>query len=341
MARKIRVAQFGLGPIGCKVTQFLVERGAFEIVAAVDLDPAKVGVDLGELAGLEDALGAAVTDDAQAVLGEAVADVAVVTTTSSLGKAEAQIIQVASHKLPIVSTCEELAYPWVTQPDIAKRIDAVAREHGVAILGTGVNPGFLMDFLPLALSGVCQRVDKVRVERVQDAQYRRIPFQRKIGAGLTLDEFQAKIDEGSLRHVGLTESMHMIASTFGWQLTGTEETIGPVVAERRVSVPGLTIEPGQALGVSQNGYAYVGDRRAIELVFRAAIGEPSSYERTLIQGTPTIGMRIEGGVNGDIATGAIVANAARAVIRARPGLRTMADMELVSYFVGASPVGQE
>ena len=330
MKGKIRVVQFGLGPIGCKCTQYLVDRGAFELVGAMDLDPEKVGQDLGQLAGL-DPLGVAVTDDAEAVLG-AGADVAVVTTTSSLVKAKDQIIQIVSRGLPIVSTCEELAYPWITQPAIAEEIDEAAQAREVAVLGTGVNPGFLMDFLPLALTGVCQHVQSVRVERVQDAQHRRIPFQRKIGAGLTPAQFQAKVDEGTLRHVGLTESMHMVSSALGWTLTRTETTLDPVMAEEEIRVPGMTIAAGSARGVSQNGYGYVGDERVISLVFRAAIGEPESYERTLIQGTPDIDMTIKGGINGDIATGAIVANAARIVSNARPGLRTMADIELISYF---------
>ena len=191
-----------------------------------------------------------------------------------------------------------------------------------------------MDFLPLALSGVCQQVRTVRVERIQDAQHRRIPFQKKIGAGLTIDEFNALVNEGTLRHVGLTESIHMVASAFGWELTKTEELIEPVVADRRVETPRLTIEQGRAAGVEQLGYGYIDDERVIELVFRAAVGEPESYERILMRGTPDLDMRISGGINGDIATAAIVVNAIPTVIAARPGLRTMADMELISYFAG-------
>lgn len=332
MKRKIRVVQIGLGPIGTRVTRYLVDRGAFEIAGAIDTDPAKVGRDLGDLAGLPEPLNVGVASDADTALKGADAQVAIVTTTSSIEKMEPQVMQVLSHGLHIVSTCEELAYPWITHPEVAMRIDAAARDRGLAVLGTGVNPGFLMDLFPLTLTGVCQRIEAVTVERIQNAEFRRIPFQRKIGAGLTTQQFDAKVSEGTLRHVGLTESMHMIASAFRWDLDKTEELIEPVIAERRVQTKDLTVQPGQVRGVSQLGYGFLNSKKVISLVFRAAVGEPESYERVLIRGSPDIDMTIKGGINGDIATGAIVVNAVPAVMKARPGLRTMADVELISYF---------
>ncbi|MBC7234194.1 MAG: dihydrodipicolinate reductase, partial [Chloroflexi bacterium] len=243
----IRVLQMGLGPIGRRVTRYLLERGGLEIVGAVDSDPALRGKRLDELADLAAeglVSGVVVVGSVEEALAGGSADVAVVTTTSSLARLEPQLAPLIAHGLRVVSTCEELAYPWKRQPALARRIDIAAREAGVAVLGTGVNPGFLMDLLPVALSGVCQRVETVLVERVQDAQYRRLPFQKKIGAGLSPAEFDAKIREGSLRHVGLTESMHMIAAAFGWELSETEEQIEPVLAEHTVRTPDLVIEPG-------------------------------------------------------------------------------------------------
>ena len=334
MEREIRVVQVGLGPIGSRITRAMLERGTYAIVGAVDSAPEKVGLNLGQVADLAVPLDIEVAKDVGEVLKRTGADVAVVTTTSDMTRIKPLILEIISHGVHVVSTCEELAYPWLTHPGIASEIDACAQEHGVSVLSTGVNPGFLMDFLPLALSGVCQHVRTVRVERIQDAQHRRIPFQKKIGAGLTLDEFSALVSEGTLRHVGLTESIHMVASAFGWELTKTEEFIEPATVDHRVETPHLTIERGRAVGVEQMGYGYIDDERVIELVFRAAVGEPESYERILMRGTPDLDMRISGGINGDIATAAIVVNAIPTVIAARPGLRTMADMQLISYFAG-------
>jgi 2,4-diaminopentanoate dehydrogenase len=347
---EIRVLQVGLGPIGRLVTRYLLERGGFEIVAAVDADMKLVGLDLGDLAEVGP-LGVEVSGTVPAALEMVDADIAVVCTTSSLSRLEKQLPPILAHKLPVVSTCEELVYPWNSQPELARRIDAAARQAGVPILGVGVNPGFLMDLLPVALSGVCQRVDQVTVERVQDAQFRRLPFQQKIGAGLTPAQFDAKVREGTLRHVGLTESMHMIAAAFGWKLVETEEQIEPVITDREVRTADLTVAPGQIVGVTQRGYGYClgengydGDEpiAGIALIFRAAVGEPESYERIVLQGVPTIEMRIPGGVNGDIATGAIVVNATRALAasaqnpdlptRAQPGLRTMLDIAPICFW---------
>ncbi|NTV43846.1 MAG: hypothetical protein HGA63_11160 [Syntrophobacteraceae bacterium] len=164
------------------------------------------------------------------------------------------------------------------------------------------------------------------VERIQDARVRRLPFQRKIGAGLTLEEFNAKAKEGILRHVGLTESIHLIASGLGWQLDKVEDILSPVVAEKKLLAGNLAIEPGKTVGVSQIGRGFKNGKEVITLVFKAAVGESNPRERILIEGTPKIDLVISDGVNGDVATCAIMANAIPVVVEALPGLRTMADV---------------
>jgi 4-hydroxy-tetrahydrodipicolinate reductase len=269
-------------------------------------------------------------------LGEALAgksvEVAIVTTVSSLAALESQVAEIAKAGLHIVSTCEELFYPWETQPEIAMRIDSVCREHGVACLGTGVNPGYLMDYLPTVLSGLCQDVKSVKVWRVQDASVRRVPFQQKIGAGLTVEEFEAKKKAGTLRHVGLPESVDFIANRLGFKLDRNVESLDAVIAEEDIDTGYKPIGKGMACGVHQVGRGFVGDDEVITLTFTAAVGEAESYEQVEIEGVPTIRSRIAGGVNGDIATCAITLNAVRSVLGANPGLRTMAEVGAVSFF---------
>lgn len=330
MSSTINVVQFGMGPIGLKTTGHLLEKENLRIVGAVDVDPAKLGKGLHELTDAPESLGVQISSDAQKVLAETGADVAVVTTTSSLESVRPLITQIVSAGVNVVSTCEELSFPWKTSPKIAAQIDDAARNNGVSVLGTGVNPGFLMDFLPLAMTGLCRNVKKVNMSRIQNAQFRRIPFQKKIGAGLTPDQFRAKVDEGTLRHVGLTESMHMIASRLGWELTRTEDVVDPVIATSPLKTKDIQIETGQALGVHQVGRGFVGDEEVITLVFHAVVGEPDPRDHVHIEGTPPIDLTIRGGVNGDIATCAITVNAIPVVVRAQPGLRTMADIQPVS-----------
>lgn len=332
MNKKIRVVQYGLGPIGCRSVQYMTDRSHLALVGAIDSDPQKVGVDVGELAELSEPLGIRVTDDSTSVLREAEAEVVVLTTTSSLEQIRSQVLQIIYSGKNVVSTCEELMYPWLTSPKLAEEIDLAARDQGVSVLSTGVNPGFLMDFLPLVMTAICRDVKKVTVERIQDAQFRRLPFQKKIGAGLTVQEFEDRVGAGNLRHVGLTESMHLIAAGLGWNLESTEDIIEPVLASREVVTADLAVESGRALGVNQIGRGYVGGKELITLIFRATVGEPDPRDRILIQGTPSIDLAIQEGVNGDTATCAIVVNAIPVVIQAPAGLRTMADINPISFF---------
>ena len=327
----IKVIQVGLGPMGRKVTRFMAPRAGVEVVAAVDSDPRVIGSDLGRLCGLEPN-GVRVAGSVDQALADASPQAALATTVSSLEKIAPLIETLTANKLAVVSTCEELVYPWKTRPGLAQRIDRAARAGGVAVLGTGVNPGFLMDALPVFLTAVCQEVRRVTVTRRQDASFRRIPFQKKIGAGLDLEEFEARKADGSLRHVGLTESMHLIAACLGWELTETQDLISPVIAKRDIVAENLTVPAGRAAGVEQIGRGLVGAEEKITLIFRAAVGEPDPLDAVEIEGDPPIASVIKGGVNGDTATAAIAINALRPVLEAEPGLRTMADLPPASFF---------
>jgi len=328
----MKIIQYGIGPIGQKITRLLLKKTGCEIVAAIDIDPEKKGRSLGDIVGQPDALDVPVQDDAARTLSSAAADIVVLTTSSTLESIAPQILEIVSHGLNVVTTCEELAYPMRTNPELAAKLDQAARLNNVSILSTGINPGFLMDFLPATLTGICVSVDTVRIERFQNAQMRRIPFQQKIGAGLSTAEFQERVEKKTLRHVGLTESIHMIADALGWELTKTEDIIEPVIATERVVTPDLTIEPGFALGVNQTGRGFIGEREVISLLFRAAIGEKDPRDRIIVNGEPSIDSTIKGGINGDIGTCSITVNAVPAVIKARPGLRTMIDIESITCF---------
>jgi len=327
----INTVHVGIGPIGQKMVKYAVERGCFNIVGAIDPDPDKAGRELGELCGV-DPLGITVSNNLDDAIRAKSPEVALDTTVSSIVSFESHVAELAKAKLHIISTCEELFFPWNTQPEVSKRIDKVCRENGVVCLGTGVNPGYLMDFLPTVLTGPCQSVKKVEVWRVQDASVRRIPFQQKIGVGLTLEEFEVKKKDGTLRHVGLPDSVDFIADRLGWKLDRNIETLEPVIADKDINTGYKPISKGMICGVQQVGRGFVGDREVIALNFRATVGEPESYDRVHIDGEPAIQSKIAGGVNGDIATCAITLNAVRSVLEASPGLKTMGDIPPVAFF---------
>ena len=330
----IKVMHVGLGPIGAGVVRQVASRRGFAIVAAVDIDAAKVGRDLGDVCGVGRTLRVTVTDDIRAAIKSTRPDVAVLCTRSSLRKVVPEFEAVLKLKVPIVSTTEELAYPVRSNAASARKIDAMAKRARVAVLGTGVNPGFTMDALPIALTGVCERVDTVEVARVQDARIRRLPFQQKIGAGLTRDEFMHRVKDGSVRHVGLAESIAMIAAALGWKLDKVTDEIVPKIATERVSSEFMTVEPGFVCGLVQDGVGYRKGQPVIRLHMEAYLGAPESFDAVQIAGNPPLSMQIVGGVHGDVATASIVVNSIPKVIQAAPGLRTMRDMVLPGYFGG-------
>lgn len=321
--------QVGLGPLGLKISKYINDKESIESIAAVDINPELLNKDLGGLAGLGNN-GVQIKNSLDTVENLSEVDVVVLTTSSSLKAISKQISPILDLGIPIVSTCEELTYPWDTDREIADDIDKKAIENDVAVVSTGVNPGFLMDTLPAMLTGVCKSVKSISVNRIQDAQTRRLPFQKKIGAGLSLVEFEERKSAGTLRHVGLTESMQFIADAVGWELDHTEDVITPVVTQQDVKTKDLDIPEGNAIGVRQEGRAYFKGEERIKLIFEAAVGTGVSYDEVNIVGEPNICSRIEGGVHGDVATCSIVLNAIPNIINATPGLKTMKDLPIVS-----------
>lgn len=333
--RRIRVMHFGLGPIGMAVVRQVAARGEFRIVGGIDIDPAKAGRDLGELAGLGRRLRAPVRSDAAAAFSKAKPDVCVLCTNSSLERSLPQISAALAAGVPVVSTTEELAYPAPRNRILARRVDALARRAGVAVLGTGVNPGFVMDTLPIILTAPCERVDALRVDRIQDARVRRLPFQQKIGAGLTPAQFRARVRDGSVRHVGLEESIHMIGDALGWNIDRVVDRVRPKLAKKRVASRFLSVAPGRVCGIVQDGLGYAGGRLKVTLHMEAYLGAPETYDEVRIDGSPPLRVRVLGGTHGDIATASIVVNSIARVLNAAPGYRTMRDLPIPSFFRGA------
>src|SRR6266540_524227 len=330
----IRVMHFGLGPIGAAIVKQVAARPGFKIVGAIDIDPAKVGRDLGDVVGLPKRIGVKISGDAAKALKAAKPDVVVLCTSSSVKKVLPQIEAILKAKAAIVTTTEELSYPGYTHIRQAKQIHAMAKKAKVGVLGTGVNPGFAMDALPIALTAVCEKVERVSVNRVQDERIRRLPFQQKIGAGLTTEQFQKKVDDGSVRHVGLTESIAMIADALGWTLDRITDDIQPKLAAVTISSEYLAVDPGYVCGIVQDGVGYRKGDPVIRLHMEAFLGSPETYDSVEIEGSPKLSMKIAGGIHGDVATASIVVNSISKVLSAPPGLHTMRSLALPSFYPG-------
>ncbi|MFC1857969.1 dihydrodipicolinate reductase [Thermodesulfobacteriota bacterium] len=331
MTETLKYIQFGLGPIGERVVKYGFDRGNLELESAIDIDPAKAGKDVGELIG-NGRYGVKVRNDTENVLKNSAAKIVVLTTVSNLADLMDQINLCIKYGKNVVSSTEELAFPWSENVSLARKIDEQAKDAGVTVLGTGVNPGFLMDALPIFLTSACQQVDSIRIERHQDASIRRLPFQKKIGAGLSVKDFKKLVSEKIIRHVGFSESIQMIANSMGWELDRTVDIVEPVIAKKDVESQFLKVSKGQAAGVWQTGQGFINGNAVITLELQAYLGHPNPKDSVRIEGDPPIYSEIKGGVNGDIATCAMLVNAIPKVIAAAPGLKTIPDVGLVSWF---------
>ena len=335
MVAPSRVIVVGLGPIGQSVLALVADRPGLTLIGAIDIDPQKAGKDAGEIGGVGRSLGVPVSASLAEALRAGPADVALLCTGSYLAHVAPQLEELIGAGLNVISTCEELAYARVHAPELGAHLDRLARERGVRVLGAGVNPGFAFDALVMTLSATCRRVTGVRATRVLDAGARRLPLQQKVGASLSKAEFEGLVAAGKVRHVGLLESLNLVADAFGWTLDRTEEVTEGVIAERDVQTQYLTVRAGQVAGVRQIGRGYRNGMALIELELQMYVGAPESFDAVRIEGDPGIDMMIRGGIAGDPATTALTVNLIGSLEHAPPGLVTMKDLT-ISYGIGAT-----
>lgn len=321
--REISVALYGLGAIGLVVARAARARSGLRIAAAVDVDPAKLGRDLGELCG-EAAWGVQVQGPDERLEG---VDVVVHTTGSFLADVAPQLLALLEQGVRVVSSTEELAYPYLRHPDLSARLDEAARKHGAALVGVGVNPGFAMDTLPLVLSTVCRSVTHVKVRRVLDTARRRFNLQKKTGAGMTTQQFADAIAGGRMGHIGLAESAALLAYGLGQPADAIEDTIAPVVAATPRKSEHLAVAPGFVAGLHQIARAKVGDRVVAELELTMELGGAEDLDAIRITGDPDLEMTLPGGLPGDVATVATLLNTVPRILGCT-GLCTVLDLPL-------------
>jgi 2,4-diaminopentanoate dehydrogenase len=332
LMEKVKVISYGMGAVGGFIAKFLLEKEGVEIVGAVDVAKDKVGKDLGEVLDLKRKVGIKISESIESALQKTKADIVIHTTSSFLKDTYPQIASILKQGVNVISTCEELSYPYVSEPKLAEQLDALAKKHDATVLGTGINPGFLMDTLAITLTSACEKIEKIEITRVMNAGTRRVPFQKKIGAGLTVEEFQKKISEKHITgHVGLEQSISMIASALAWKLDKiVVQSVEPVIAKKTVESKDIKVNAGKVAGLKQKAKGIMENREVINLDFQAYIGAEEEYDSITIKGVPNINQKIQPCVHGDTGTVAVVVNAIPRVINAPAGLYTMKDMPVPS-----------
>jgi 4-hydroxy-tetrahydrodipicolinate reductase len=298
------------------------------VVGATDPSPELAGKDLGLALGLGRRLRVKIAGDPVRFMRKARADVAILSTASSVKAVKPQIAALVQRGMNVVTTCEEMAFPAPESASAFRELDRLAQRKKVSVLATGVNPGYAMDALALVLTAPCATVNRVTVTRVVDAGTRRLPLQRKVGAGLNLNQFRRAMTEGTVRHVGLRESAHMIAAGLGWKLDKVDETLEPAIAPRDLDTDYLRVPAGSAAGVKQTARGYQDGDLRVSLDLQMYVGAENPRDPVVVDGTPPVDMTIHGGLAGDLATAAIAVNCIPKVLAARPGALTMRDIAL-------------
>ncbi|UCC21243.1 MAG: hypothetical protein JSV62_08195 [Promethearchaeota archaeon] len=331
MKKKFNVIQVGLGPMGRIIANLLLTRKNINLIGVNDIDPKLIGKKLSELPEIDYETDITIDSDLEKFLDKKKIDLAVIATSSLLKKVAPLINKIVKFGCNVISICEELSYPYQDHPELSKELDKLAKSKNVTIVGTGINPGYLMDLLPIIITAPCQKVSSIRVTRMMNSAKRRVSFQKKIGTGLSVDQFHKKISSKEITgHVGLTQSIQMIVAALGIDYDDIVE-LPPkeIVTEIEFTTSyGEKVPKDYVCGLQSKAFAKKGEKEIIILDFVAYAGDHEEYDSIEIEGTPNLHQKIIGGVHGDLGTSAMVANLIPIVIQAKAGLLTMKDIPI-------------
>ncbi len=339
---KIKAIIWGFGAMGSGMAEMLLKKEGVEVVGVCDLDPAKIGKSIFEVLEIERKGQAEVLIKAsiEEIVRDTSADIALLATDSFASTAYDKIKFCLENKLNVISTAEEMAYPQAQSPDLAEDLDQIAKENGVSLLGTGINPGLIMDLLVIILSGACKDVEYIKARRVNNLSPFGPAVMEEQGVGLTVEEFQKGVKDGSVAgHVGFAESINMIADALGWELDGpVVESKKPIISNVYRKAPYAEVQAGNVAGVEMIGYGMVNGEKRIELIHPQQIEPQDEAVETgdyiEIKGVPEIKMSIKPEVAGGIGTIAICVNMIPHLINASPGLKTMIDLPVPRAIMG-------
>jgi hypothetical protein len=326
----MKALQIGLGPVGTAISRLLMQKPGWTIVGAVDIDPAKRGHDLGEVAGLEQRLGVPVYGHLPTLQPHEI-DVAFLTTVSTFPEVLPTLEALVQAGINVVASTEELFFPYYRYAQQATTLDTLAKQHGASILGTGLNPGFIMDTLVLTLTSMCQRITRIAVTRVVNASGRRPSLQKKIGIGLTPDTFTAEASHHHIGVVGLVDSVAFLAHVLRWHMDDVKERFVPVIANKPLIAAQRQVEPGQVCGIRHTVKGIAHGKEVISLDVRMYLEAENARDLIYIEGTPTFESTIKGPDMDNVAAAALLVNMAPLVYQARAGLLTMKDLSLPHF----------
>jgi len=338
----IKVLLWGFGAMGSGMAEMLLKKKGIEISGVCDMHPDRVGKSIFEVLGVDKGSRPEVliSNDIKALVSESCVDIALLATDSFTAKAFDKIKFLLENKLNVISTAEEMAYPQASEPELTKQLNKIAKDNGVTVLGTGINPGLIMDLLVVALTGACIDVDEIEAERVNSLSPFGPAVMEEQGVGITQEEFAEGVKNDTLAgHVGFNESVGMIADAIGWQLSApVKQSMEPIISNVYRKTKYVEVQPGNIAGCSMKGYGYVGGEEKIRMIHPQQV-EPQlegtdTGDYIRIKGTPNIDMAIKPEIPGGIGTIAMCVNMIPHVINSRAGLKTMIDLPVPRAIMG-------
>lgn len=336
----VKVIVWGLGSMGKGIAEMLLNKKGVDVVGAV-VRGDKIGKSMYDFLDMErgDREDLA-TGSFEDVIKEGAADIVVLGTDSFTRDNFDKIKYCVERKINVVSTAEEMAYPKAQEPELSAEIDKLAKENGVTVLGTGINPGLIMDLLVLTLTGACIDVESIKAERINNLSPFGPAVMKGQGVGITVDEFNKRVEEDNLDgHVGFPETITMIADGLGWKLSDDIKlTRAPIVSSVYRKAPNAEVQPGDVAGCNMKGYGYVDGEMKIEMLHPQQV-EPqleggTTGDYITIKGTPNVNMAITPEIPGGIGTIAMTVNMIPNIINSRPGLKTMIDLPIPRAIMG-------
>lgn len=329
--KRIKVAQFGLGWIGTETLKLAAQQPWLEVVGTVDFAPDLVGRPLTELTGLGQLDGLKVVPDLDALFRETPPELILHTASSSVAATLAQMRPALEFGVSVVSSCEQLVFPALKEPALAKEYDALCRHTGARITAAGAQLGFVMDVLPIMLTGANRRVDGVVVERVVDASTERRSWQTKIGVVQSREAFQGMLQSGRVGHAGLSESAALVAHAMGWTLDSLTEIVEPVLATRDITTGIVTVPAGSVCGVHQRAVGVSEGRERVVLDFTCTLDARDARNRVEVRGHPSLDLALKTEGGSDDAAVASLINTVPRLMSAAPGVRLATELSLPKW----------
>lgn len=336
----VKIAIWGFGAMGQGIARALLPKKGVEISGICDINPDITGKGFLSVLGVKsDQEDVTIKSSIEEAVLPKSCDLCILATDSFTAKSFPKMETLLKLGVNVITTAEEMAYPKANEPELTEKLDKLAKENGVSILGTGINPGLVMDLLAILLSGAMTELDTVMCKRINSLSPFGPTVMEEQGVGITPEEFEEGVAKGSLAgHVGFAESIAMISDGIGLEVDEFSQQMKPIITNIDRKSPYGFAAAGHLAGVNMTGQGKRGGRVIIDMIHPQQIEPEMEGTHTgdyiELVGDQKINMQITPEINGGIGTIAMCINCIPQVINADPGVLTMLDIPVPRAIMG-------